>query len=443
VPQARRCETAEIHLYFFSVNSAASVVKDFYLPCWTLSCRKYNNPMQKLNEQFARPRYDSGGFAGIPNRITNAFNTGDYDVVVLFLVDAFGWRFFERFQDAPFIQRIAKHGSIEKLTSQFPSTTAAHVTTIHTGLPVGQSGVYEWYYYEPQVDAVIAPLLFSYAGKMERDNLKPTGVQPATLYPKGVFYPQLRKMGVAPYVFGNHDYTPSTYSNIVMEGAEMRGFKTLSESLVNLGELIEKQTSPLFVHLYFDKIDSLCHQYGPASPQVETEIETFLLIMEHYFERVFKGKRILFLMTADHGMAEVDPQTTIYLNTHSNFQGFERFIKTNKAGNLIVPTGSARDMFLYIKDEMLDEAQEFLSSRLKGKADVVQTEALIADGYFGTNVSSRFRERVGNLIILPYRYESVWWYEKDKFEQRFYGHHGGLTPQEMETILYSYKMQDK
>jgi len=65
---------------------------------------------------------------------------------------------------------------------------------------------------------------------------------------------------------------------------------------------------------------------------------------------------------------------------------------------------------------------------------------LIADGYFGARVSSRFRERVGNLVILPYRYESVWWYEKDKFEQRFYGHHGGLTSQEMETILYSYEI---
>jgi hypothetical protein len=94
-------------------------------------------------------------------------------------------------------------------------------------------------------------------------------------------------------------------------------------------------------------------------------------------------------------------------------------------------------MFLYIKDEMIDEAQAFLTPRLEGKADVVQTETLIKQGYFGAEVSSRFRERVGNLIILPYQYESVWWYEKDKFEMKFYGHHGGLTPQEMETILYT------
>ena len=104
---------------------------------------------------------------------------------------------------------------------------------------------------------------------------------------------------------------------------------------------------------------------------------------------------------------------------------------------MLVPAGSARDMFLYIKDEMLVEAQTLLSKQLEGRADVVKTEALIADGYFGPEVSSRLRERVGNLVVLPYRYESVWWYEKDKFEQKFYGHHGGLTQQEMETILYS------
>ncbi|MEP7284147.1 MAG: hypothetical protein ABI947_00100 [Chloroflexota bacterium] len=49
--------------------------------------------------------------------------------------------------------------------------------------------------------------------------------------------------------------------------------------------------------------------------------------------------------------------------------------------------------------------------------------------------SATFMGRVGNLVILPYKYESVWWYEKGRFEQDFFGHHGGLTPDEMETIL--------
>jgi len=394
-----------------------------------------------MNPEFVKPRYDSGGFAGIPDHIKSAFASGKYDAVVLFLVDGFGWRFFERFQDAPFLKRMAKHGRVEKLISQFPSTTAAHLTTIHTGWNVGQSGVHEWIYYEPQVDAIIAPLLYSYAGAWERDLLKPTGIHPSLLYPRGLFYPELKKMGVNPYVFGLRDFTPSTYSKVVMAGAELRGFKTLSEALINLGLLLEEQTQPAYVYLYFDGIDMISHQYGPNAPQTEAEIETFLLMMEYYFERLFKGKkRILFLMTADHGQVEVDPKTTIFLNTNPQFMGFERFLKMNLKGQLLVPAGSPRDMFLYIKDDLLEEAQSFLLPKLGGKADIVRTETLIEGGYFGPEVTVRFRERAGNLVILPYRYESVWWYEKGRFEQRFYGHHGGLTPQEMETVLYSYEV---
>ena len=394
-----------------------------------------------MNDTFIKPRYDSGGFAGIPNRIKDAFASKKYDAVVLLFVDAFGWRFYERFQDAAFIKRIAKHGKIEKLTSQFPSTTAAHVTTLHTGLPVGVTGVHEWFYYEPKVDRIIAPLLFSVAGTKGRDTLSVKNVKAAELYPKGIFYPELKKMGVDSFNFGLRDYTPSTYGNVVMAGSEMRSFKTLSEAFVNMGLLLEEQKNPTYIQLYFDKIDSIAHEYGPNGAQTEAEIETFLLMMEHYFERTFKGKkRILFMMTADHGMCEVDPKTTVFLNINPNFEGFQRFLKKNRRGHLLVPAGSPRDMFLYIKDDMLDEAQSFLARRLEGKADVVKTDALITDGYFGNEISSRFRERVANLVILSYRYESVWWYEKDKYDQKYYGHHGGLTPQEMETILYSYEI---
>jgi hypothetical protein len=164
-------------------------------------------------------------------------------------------------------------------------------------------------------------------------------------------------------------------------------------------------------------------------------------MMEYYFERVFQGKkRVLFLMTADHGQVDVAPHTTIYLNIHRDFAGIERFLQTNRKGQLLVPAGSPRDLFLYIKETLLDEAESFLTPRLGGQADVVKTEYLIEQGYFGPEVSARFRERAGNLVILPYEKESVWWYEKGKFEQRFYGHHGGLTPDEMETVLYTYEI---
>jgi hypothetical protein len=88
----------------------------------------------------------------------------------------------------------------------------------------------------------------------------------------------------------------------------------------------------------------------------------------------------------------------------------------------------------------LDEAQVFLASRLDGRAEVRKVQELVQAGYFGLVISPRFKARAGNLVILPYGGESVWWFEKDKFEQRFRGHHGGLTKQEMEIPLLSWEM---
>jgi len=389
---------------------------------------------------FLKPHYDQGGFAGIPARIRSACAAGEYDLVVLFLVDGFGWRFFEKFQDMPFLKRFSRDGKIEKLTAQFPSTTAAHVTTIHTGQPVGQSGVYEWFYYEPLVERVIAPLLFSFAGDKERDTLRGQ-VDAEKLFPSQTLYQDLAKLGIDSHVFGARDYTPSTYSKVVMKGADLHSYKTLAEALVNLGFLLEQQSKPVYIHFYFDKIDGLCHEYGPSAAQTEAEIEAFLHTMEYFFKRIFPSKKkTLCLLTADHGASEVDPDTTIFLNKDKRFARFERLLKKNKDGRLLVPCGSARDMFFSIEEHLLDEAQAFLAERLQGAAEVVKTEWLIENGYFGPQISPRFRARVGNLVALAHRYESVWWYEKNKFEQNYYGHHGGLTPQELEIPLASCRL---
>jgi hypothetical protein len=143
--------------------------------------------------------------------------------------------------------------------------------------------------------------------------------------------------------------------------------------------------------------------------------------------------RTLFLMTADHGQVAMDPGTTIYLDLE--IPGFERFIRTNRDGHLLVPGGSARDLFLYIKDGMLDEAYHILSVRLEDKAEVHRVDTLLSEGFFGPNPSQRLLERVGNLAVLPYEGETVFWYGKGRFAQPFHGHHGGPTPTEMGTFL--------
>ncbi len=202
------------------------------------------------------------GAAGLPSDTLTEFPTR-YDKVILLYVDAFGWRFFDQHQSAyPFLRRFVEQGVVSQLTTQFPSTTAAHTTTIHTGLSVGQSGVFEWFYYEPLLDRIIAPLLFSFAGDGKRNTLQKTKINPEQLYPTQTIYQRLAQQGVASYAFQHRDYTPSPFSDVMLTGARVMPYRTLSEGLVNLADAVLAEKEKAYFYFYADPIDTMGHLYG-------------------------------------------------------------------------------------------------------------------------------------------------------------------------------------
>ena len=407
----------------------------------------------KYSQRFIKPLYDSYCFSALPQTVEFLLTgegrcalPGDcfgslptnYDKVILLFVDGFGWRFFQQFAETyPFLKTFLRHGVVSQMTSQFPSTTAAHVTCLHTGLPVGQSGVYEWNYYEPLVDEIITPLLFTYAGEKKRDSLRQSGIAAEAFFPPRTLYQKLKSQGITSYVFQHESYTPSTFSDCVFKGATVRSFKRLPEALSNLVELATTPTlSKTYYLLYFDKIDAVCHTYGPQSSQFKEAVDSFLRVMEELLYKQLSGKagQTLLILTADHGQVEVDPRRTFYLNKMN--MHIEQYLQRNRVGKLLVPAGSARDMFLHVKEDYVDEVVILLQQRLATIAEVFYTEQLIAQGFFGSSQPSReFLARVGNVVILPYQHETVWWYEEGKFDMHFKGHHGGLTPEEMEIPL--------
>lgn len=405
-----------------------------------------------LNANFIKPIYETYGFAQLPNTI-RALLTGEtgpgrlppktlahlptrYDRVILLLIDAFGWRFLQRTYDSyPFLKRIVGEGVVSKLTSMFPSTTAAHLTTIHSGLPVGASGVYEWFFYEPTLDTIISPLIFSYAGDKDPGTLKTAGIHPRTLFPRRTLYQDLNRYGIKSYAFQHRSYAHSPASEALVDGARIVPYSSLAEALTNLTALALQETGRAYFYLYYDAFDTTCHLYGPESPHINAEIDVLLFALERLFHGALAGKlkNTLLLITADHGQVEVSPETTTYLN--QAVPALEGWLKRNLKGQLLVPAGSARDMFLHIKPECIDDAFASLERHLDGRAEVYRVPDLIAQGFFGPDISQAFLDRVGDLVVLPYRGQAVWWYEKGRFEQTFQGHHGGLTCEESETIL--------
>lgn len=408
---------------------------------------------ERFSTRFKRPVYDSFAFARIPETVLHLLTKKSkqplpiscvgrtwekYDLVILFFIDGFGWEFFEGYAHKyPFLQRFIDEGIASQLSSQFPSTTAAHVTTVNTGIEVGQTGIYEWFYYEPKVDRMIAPLLFSYAGDHESNTLIPSGITPQELYPFKTIYQQLEEKDVRTIAMQQEWIAHSPYSQAMLAGAENRPYQTFPQALDALVDLChEPAGKPTYTFIYFGDIDAMGHRHGIPSPQFADAAEyCWKNLEERFWQRLGAcNKKIAVIITADHGMVPVNPKTTLFLN--KAIPDITTSFKTNKKGLPLVPAGSPRDFFLHVKEEQLETMLKQLRKLLKGVAEVYPTSELLEAGFFGQKPpSQRLRERIGNLVILPYLGESVWWWQKHHFEQHFFAAHGGLTPDEMETIF--------
>jgi len=385
-----------------------------------------------------RPAYAGRSFADIPATVVRLL-TGDggpgieqsalgeldrlWRKIVLVVVDGFGWSAAERHADHPFLKRVEADGVLAKLTSQFPSTTSAHMTTLHTGVPVGESGIYEWFQYEPALDRLIAPLLFSYAGDDRRETLRGSGLDPAALYPRETIYERLAAAEVAAHAVQHEAITDTTFSRAMLRGAAVRPFTA------DDGWVAETAAAgPGYTVAYVDDVDAVGHEHGPDSDAHAAAATYVLDGLATLADLLAAGGETLLLATADHGQVRVHPATTVYVN--ERLPELARHLRGGDDGRPLAPAGSARDLFLHVLPGHLDDVEWLLEDLLGETAEVRPTHELIDEGVFGA-AGPRLRERIGEVVVLPKPGESVWWREPGRFDMRFRGHHGGLSPDEM------------
>ncbi len=389
---------------------------------------------------FSKPLYETFSFSKIPGTLLRLLGLseealpqscwipGPYEKVICVLVDGFGWNFLEKYHaQYPFLSRFFRQGIVSKITSQFPSTTAAHITTLTTGMEVGQTGVFEWFYYEPHLDRMIAPLLFAFAGDKESGTLQSV-ITPDKILPKQTIFQKLKQHQIRSSIFQHESIAHSVYSNTMFAGGEMVAYRHFPDCLRMVKERLSQKG--LF-YIYYGDVDSEAHRHGMESSQTMSAIERCFTALEQFFSSADLQNTAV-ILTADHGMRPIDPKTTIYLNRE--VPEIEKCLRVGRDDRVLAPGGSCRDFFVYAKDT--DQTCELLQRKLEGRALVCKTDELIEQQFFGSKaVSNNFRKRVGNIVIFPYDNLSVWWYEKGRFEQKFYAMHGGLTKEELETIF--------
>jgi predicted AlkP superfamily pyrophosphatase or phosphodiesterase len=353
--------------------------------------------------------------------------------VVLLLIDGFGWhqwlRYAERYD---VFNHITTRGVVAPITTVFPSTTAAALTSIHSGLTPQEHGLPEWWVYFDELDTIAASLPFTPLGAQGRDRLLEAGVKPSILFQGKTIYQTLAKAQIPSFTLIRGAYAHSAYSLQVHKGSITVPFINSSDLLVNLRQKISEVSGPAYFFVYWDAVDAIAHTYGPHTEQYHAELNGFsYLLQRELIERLPRhiAADVLLMVTADHGHINVAPRDTLYLNRYPRLV---QSLQVSHAGRRILPWGSPRDVFLRVREDRLAETTAWLTKRLAGKATVLTIAEALQRQLFGEGtLHKRFKHRVGNLLILPDKDYLIWFEHLKGKKVTLQGMHGGLRPDEM------------
>jgi Type I phosphodiesterase / nucleotide pyrophosphatase len=350
---------------------------------------------------------------------------GEHARVVLVYFDAFGWRFVERHGDHP----LFAGADVERWSSRFPSTTTVHSTTIHSGLPLGEHGLYEWNVFEPRLNRLVTPLWFCFAGDERPGTLFDAGFTAHDLFPEQTLYRRL--LPVPSHVVMPGGIARSSTSRALLEPATVHPFDEAREGLAVLCDALAAEEHA-YGTIYLGDADALMHMAGTDAPEVAALMDgTLSAIAEASWP-----EGTLVLLTADHGMEGISPERTTYVN--DVWPELGQHLELGADGKPLAPAGSCRDLFLHVLPERLDEVEARLGELLAGVAEVRTVESLLAEGLFGPNITQALTSRLANVVVLPAAGEAAYWLEPGRFEQRFHGQHGGLSDNEMAIPLVSW-----
>ena len=347
-------------------------------------------------------------FADIPGELRRRIDAGER--VALILLDAFGLEFLARHRDHPLVERL----DVTPLISQFPSTTTAHVTTMHFGLPVEEHGLYEWNVLEPSLDAIICPLRFNAAGSDVEGELA-ARLDPMALAPGASFYEAL---GVASLVLLPQRIRDSSFTRMATRGASVIGFDELQTGVRALVDALRSPGGPGYAVLYWDLIDRAGHEHGPSSSEFEAASRAAL---DAVWAALQGFDDVTVLITADHGQVDVSPDRVDYLD--------DLWPQLPSMLSHARPAGSSRDAFLHVREGECQVVIEELSARLGARAEVRPAAELF--GHLGP----RLRARLGDVAVLPSSGRQVWLRRAAANERWFLGQHGGLDAAETGTYL--------
>jgi hypothetical protein len=379
---------------------------------------------------FVTPRYGDGaladlvpsvlgvlGVAGESDRIGLALD-GVRRVAIL-LIDGMGADLVAARRDvAPFLGGLPDR----TLTAGFPSTTAASLASLGTGVPAGEHGIVGYLLAVPDHERLMNPLKWRLMGEGANVDLLKELV-PEQFQPVATAFERAAADGIAVTKVAPMYQAGSGLTRAALRGGEFR-------PSFSSGDLVDGVVSALgdsdrsLVYAYHGDLDMTGHVRGPNSEAWALELAQIDLTVRLIAERLPAGAAVI--VTADHGMVQVD--SPVDFDRQPELQTGVRALG-----------GEPRARHVYAEPGAADDVAAAWRELLGADFTVATRAEVVGWGWFGPRVTSRVAPRIGDVVVVANNNRAVIRSGGEPLQSRLVGHHGSLTPAEMLVPLYTFR----
>lgn len=331
--------------------------------------------------------------------------------IMLLVVDGLGYEYLKKQDKETILNQYCR----DKITTVFPTTTAAAITTFFTGLAPQQHAMTGWFVYMKEVGTITVPLR-----GVTRIGHLPLGMVTdlRRIYDQK---PLFERWKVKSYTIHPEDIAHAHYNSFLTGNVKKYSYRKISGLFKQAERIIKSNRKDKFIYAYWPDIDSFSHKYGNDSRKVRYQLSELNKKLALFLKKI-RNTNTTIIITADHGQITTKPKERINLNKHPKLR--ETFI--------LPLSGDSRVAYCYVYPKKAAQFRTYIKKHLSRYCTLHKSEDLIKRNYFGLfKQNSVLKERIGNYVLMMKKNYVIRDFvpgEKVHFNK---GNHSGLTKEEL------------
>ncbi len=373
----------------------------------------------------APPRYGDGSLAEVAPALLSASGVDGFvdrlgiepiRGLCLLVVDGLGWEHVLRYGDvAPRMAaaaRAVEDGS-RSVTTGFPSTTAASLASLATGVPPGRHGLVGYVIAVPGFDRPMNVLRWELYGIGPDADLV-EAFPPERYQPVPTVLERSAAAGTPVTIVGPPEHATTPLTRAILRGGRYEGAASLRDLFLAADLALREGRT---VYAYHPALDATGHVFGVGSSAWLEHLAEVDALVGALAERLPPGAALA--VTGDHGMVNLAPEERIDVADEPELTAGVRLLAGEARARHVHAVPGAEADVLAIWRELVGD-----------RMWVLTRDQAIEAGWFGPEVSPAVRERIGDVVAAAHASVGVVQRSVDPLQAGLVGHHGSLSDDE-------------